>query len=1486
MKKLLLFCLISVLAFLPVISTGVFAADDVVFIGGEGDTYASIEEAAKDLPSTGGTVVVRGPVEHSTTSATSLPAKPLVITSVYNGIDYAKTNGAYWGVGRTLNLYASLTIENITMKQTATGIYGNIYARGNSITLGEGITTVANPSTSKYTTVFGGYSAASATTGNKPVVTVKSGTWENVYGGSYAGTFNGDSTVIMTGGEVVNVISGGSRNGTQTGNAKLEISGGSVYVACGGIYGVSGSSGSFTGDVDLDIYGTAKVKYNVYGACYYSGVTFNGNIAIDIYGSAELSRHVFGGCLGAAGKTNVTAGDKGIVITVAENASFIRPSDASNIIAAGSSAGSVKGNVKVIIKDNVYFPGNVYAGGYSGSVDGDSTAIIYGGEVKVNFTAASRSGNVSGKATTQAFGGKIGYYSTSDPYGIVGTNSGTVGSAEILLDGADVAGAVTLNGASGTLTVKSGKAGSVPDKCSVDLTGGKILTVSSSLSADAFVGGGTLILPATCSVTAGSFTDTVTLELSGAPVANQTYLSVADKSSTGVLNYTPADDEVMDKTVGDTGITYTVKYPNRFATTKVKIKYYNPDADGEQPSVVLRSGVYTSGTKITDLTYGTENGISFVEADLTPGLYGCKVYYGSGADDYRIKYFYVSGKEESHEYDLYLEPYVENSWSESISSNLTDEVMALFGTEGLIGYEGFDTPSFSLENSVRNFMTNDMLCDYVDNLAENCGHLYLFYPFNESAMGNRTPVLVFTNDDISGMALDEAAAYIRSKGLREIVMITGNKHGNEPAGAEGTLVFAKDLCGDYGREVLEKIGAIVMMPSVEVDNAQRFKRLTEGGVNPNRDLLALFIESSRNQVYVYNLFMPSVTVDCHEDGGNSDIDPGDLSVENLDDICIRFSSNFNSPLYYGNVLKEGTFDATEILGNKIMMDVIERTKETGLRGSVYYSGSTVPNTSSTYPSVRGSYSFLVETMRIWTGTGRYARAVFGVEQALKGLIAEIIEADGALAASVKANRDRIAAITDYDVDHVFAGKHSSSGISKVTADRPTVYVSGIWKNQNGTKDFTLTDTLSDMIILPTAYVVSADVEGIDNILKLLDLQGIPYTKLKKGATLTLRKYSGGYENTSIGAAESVTFENGAYAVTMNNADAYLIAYLFEPNSNRYTSAEDHSISFAHIGYIKDGDGLYRSEENGVYLKIADLAVGSEITYASITVGTDLKVNAFVRLADDVDDATVRFTVDGVETVASGTYDRALGLYRFVMPNMPPHGMTVAVKIELIIDGKVADVVENWTVRKYCDTLLASTASELGLSDTAKTALDALVADILEYGAAAQNYKDYVSADAPLANDGIIGASNFMELNSSASVASCTGNGENGVKFVSVGVRFDADVRIMYRFKAADVSNVMIIVDSNQYTAADFESVGNGEYIVYSDAVLPTQFDAGIYATSYVDNVECQTVVYSVSTFVYEMQNDMQDSELTEAALLARRLYCYGVSAKTYAEAIK
>ncbi len=1312
----------------------------------------------------------------------------------------------------------------------------------------------------------------------------------NVHGGNLGKKMIGNSYVSVSGGTVTNLVSGGNQNGTFNGNATVEISGGEVGIVCGGIYGSSDST--FDGDVTVRIFGNAVVNQSVYGASCSSKVSFKGNVSIDVYGNAHLKRHLYG----ASDSGTTELGDKGIVIKLRENAKFTKPSDNNTIICGASYKGEVKGNVSIEVSDNAYVPGSVYGGGYGCTLTGNSLVTINGGEVKINFTAGSRNGTVDGNTTVVANGGKVGYYSASEVYGIIASGAKVTdtvygkmtGVGTVILNGADVAGEIGLGYAeSGSITLKSGKFGFVSGDVIVDLSDGGTLYAAGNLKATDFTGGGKLVLNAFSKITVDEFNGTVDLEIEdGNPVHNQVYLSVNDVNSAGEVNYLGDDGDIVAEISGDVK-NYVLKLDGLGDKITVKITYYNPQGtDKTQPKLVIYKGMLTSTDK-TKLSYENSvvDGKNCATVTVNPGLHYAKVYYGNGASDYFVKYFYVSGEKSELAYDLPFEPYVENSYMETRQTHLTDEVLAHFSISNLLNYKRPQTPSFTNEEifNRRAFLTNEEVCGFVDYLGEKSPYCYVFYPYSLSPMGNRSPVLVFTVDEIpAGTTFEEIGAIVRGNGIREILMITGGVHGNEPTGVEGTLSFAYELTEDYGKEVLDKFGAIVIMPLVSPDNTQRFMRMTADGINPARHMVANTLNSTQTFIKTYTNFMPTVFVECHEDTGSLIPDESDYSIEQLDDLNIKFTGLRNSPLYdpadyVGGKSSEAVLEETAV---QIMLDAIKATKErTNLRASVYPQVGCNPGTGKDYPQIRGSYSFLIECMRIWSGKVRYERSVFAMTEALKSLVNEFISYDGQLAEDVYEQRSRVAATTDFDENNLFSLRTVESGQTKVSMPRPSIYVDGTYKDPDGVKYYTLIDSVTKTRPLPTAYVISADDDYIEEILQVLDWHGIKYTEIKKGSTLTLRKYSGGYANVSIGDAAAVTFENGAYAVTLNTSDAYLIAYLFEPDSYPYVNAEETTISFAHMGYIADGDEFYRSEVDDVYLDIAELEVLGKITHASITVGSDLAVNAFASLKDKTS-ASVRFTVDGEQIVIDEcVFDTENGLYRFTLSKMPPQAMTSNVNIELIIDGATVSEVKNWTVRKYCDELISSTAEKLGISENAKNALDTLVADILAYGAAAQKYTGFVDDLHPLANAGIESQTKFVEL--SESDAACTGNGANEVKFIAVGVRFDSVNKIFFKFISTDVSNVKIAIDGSEYVAADFEQVAEDTYIVYSRPIPATSFDDIITAVAYVNGAEVQMVKYSIASFVYEMQNDKTGDTLTNTALLARRLYVYGISAKSY-----
>lgn len=1227
MKKLSLF-FFATLLLIAAFTLSVFAADAVVYVdgtvaaSGDGSTPAkaikTLAAGIKALPK-GGTLVVCG--DTSITGATQLAATSaaVTITSEYGGVKY----DAVFGLGARLVFTGDATFENITIHNASTA-QQSIFARGYTLTMGEGITCTTNGDALCYPVLYGGkYNGAHV--GNSHIV-IQSGTFRAVYGGNYENSFTGNSVIDFTGGTVLVTLVGGSFAGNFTGNTTINIGGDAVmkYNTVASInFGVVGSSCgdgiatgdslTFVGDIAINIFGNAQVYSNVLGGAPRADVTTKGDITIDIYGNARLYRHVYGG--GAYG--NVETDTEGILVTVRENAVFTNPSDNSDYICAGPQQGTVTGNVKVVVKDNVLIPGNVCAGGNSGTVIGTASAEMYGGEVKVNFTAGTRVGTVQGDTFTAAYGGKIGYhasgkfalrgnggYASDTAYGRV------TGNATVLLDGADVAGAATLGGMNGTLTLKSGAAGNVEGTAVIDLSGGKSLTLGGEVTASALIGGGTLTLSSAGSLTAASLAGDVSVLVGGKVWPGTTYITVTDTASTGNIVY-GGDGAVFTRTSDANGIYYTVN--GEYLTTAVTVTYYNPDGSETQPDIVFyRCG--ETNTKITSgITYGETDGKKTATVSLAPGLYYYKVYY-NGASDYQQKYFYVSGKTEALAFDHPLRPYAEKSYMESVSHLMNDEIIETFFT--MEGYPRLDTPTFTRHaDDGRTFQSNAEICAYLEALAEDCEYMHVYYPFPLSEYGNKYPVVVFTKDEIPEDAtFDEVGKIVRGGGIREIMMTTGGVHGLEPAGIESQLVYAKALTGEYGEKLFanEKFGAVVIVPCVSVDNYQRLAYtylyddtlLYAEGINPQRNLMALQREGTQNQVYVYKTFMPTVYVDHHEDYSTIKIDYTDLSISysanaslsNFEDVAIRYSPLQNSPLVDIDTVIGGSTPAADQAGMDIQMEAIGSLSDMGLRAGVYFISNTMPNTSWPYAKARGSYGFLIEVMRIRSGKTRYERAVFAQSEAIKAITDEVASRAGELAQNVYDGR-QAAIVTEFDADNVFAKKTTYTGRTFFTFPRLNVYIDGTVKETVEIK-MGQHDTVSDFVTMPTAYVLPTDEPHIETILDLLDMHGIEYTEIRAGSTLTLRKYAGlGTVNTdseavTVGEATEVTFADGAYVITTDTSDSYLIAYLFEPDSFPFTSYDETTHSLTNMGYITDGDALYRSEVDNMADVIADMAVGA------------------------------------------------------------------------------------------------------------------------------------------------------------------------------------------------------------------------------------------------------------------------------------------------------
>ncbi len=211
------------------------------------------------------TVVICGPVYLKSTTVLPIVTKKTVITSKYMGTDYRDFADARIELSLGLRISSETVFENVTF--LAVEKYTFVSAEGNRLTVGDGVECeiYRGKRIEQYPSLVGGTHAK--TTSIKGVdLTVKSGTWGILSGGSYY-TSDTDTKAYKVSGKInVTVLGGTFKNG--------------VYLAGRGSIGADASLNILGGTFACPIYGT--YNSNTTGAgnlyIYIEGGTFQGDI--------------------------------------------------------------------------------------------------------------------------------------------------------------------------------------------------------------------------------------------------------------------------------------------------------------------------------------------------------------------------------------------------------------------------------------------------------------------------------------------------------------------------------------------------------------------------------------------------------------------------------------------------------------------------------------------------------------------------------------------------------------------------------------------------------------------------------------------------------------------------------------------------------------------------------------------------------------------------------------------------------------------------------------------------------------------------------------------------------------------------------------------------------------------------------------------------------------------------------------------------------
>ena len=628
-------------------------------------------------------------------------------------------------------------------------------------------------------------------------------------------------------------------------------------------------------------------------------------------------------------------------------------------------------------------------------------------------------------------------------------------------------------------------------------------------------------------------------------------------------------------------------------TVKLYGGFVNPSTTTSSP----KTPVYTE----------TVDGVAYSYYEVAAGSkYTCVAKPASGYARYNDLYsIYISAEEATQKLVKDVTPATRttNGWDPSGEiRHYTDETLeniypsspdlwpqyADFFTTPAFGRAGSGVPSHKQT-------TQTEMMNFLNGLNMANDDMYMYILGQSGGTAYDIPLVIFTKTDLSSATtLEEAAALVNANG-KLTVHYQAQIHGNEPAAGEAALGMIQRLTGDYGQDLMENMN-IYVIPRLSPYGAYKSQRgvyLTSSTTtDPNRDFLRLWTKETQLRMEAYNLFKPEVVLDGHE----FQVASTATKVQKRDlMLCTHFLPTHQED-YKQTALALADAAFTQ-LGND------------GL-GYSWYSDSVNGiggNTGSSNTAFRASFHILMETDGIYRGLQNYERRVASHASAMTGIFSYLDENAADVKAVVKAQRDlNIENGKTYREDDIII-------LDGKGADDESLHITGQWisldsgtvYSDNSSFEASVSSIIARSRIAPTAYVIPAGESWTEKVLDRLDKQGITYDFIPEGAKVNLQQYTlttlsskGNCTEAGLTDEQVVTFPNGAYACTMDQHNAYILAFMMEPDVNdAYNSdLEQYQGTFVYDKVIPTPAEL--GETFPIYRYIRDLNAKGEIDYAA------------------------------------------------------------------------------------------------------------------------------------------------------------------------------------------------------------------------------------------------------------------------------------------------
>lgn len=279
----------------------------------------------------------------------------------------------------------------------------------------------------------------------------------------------------------------------------------------------------------------------------------------------------------------------------------------------------------------------------------------------------------------------------------------------------------------------------------------------------------------------------------------------------------------------------------------------------------------------------------------------------------------------------------------------------------------YDTPG--LEPGRRAFSTNAEVTGWLNSIATSTRRPTLTEVLTIGTSQRGVPMHALVITQASGT---DAAALDKSQ--RPTVMLIGQQHGNEPAGAEALMVLARELSQGLLEPILQRIN-VVIVPRANPDGADAGQRVTANGIDMNRDHLLLRTPEAQALAKLVSLYRPLAVIDSHEYTVAGRFLQKFNAVQRYDAL-LQHATSANEPEFVTKASTQWYLEPMrKALGEQRLSADWYSTTSTNPNDLSLSMGGVQPDTGRNVNGLKNTVSLLVETRGVGIGRNDIQRRV-------------------------------------------------------------------------------------------------------------------------------------------------------------------------------------------------------------------------------------------------------------------------------------------------------------------------------------------------------------------------------------------------------------------------------------------------------------------------------------------------------------------------------